>query len=128
MMDVSITVDADELRRALRYLGDAGLKKELREANKSAAAVVVDAALPNVPVLTGRLRRSVRATGSQRGASVKAGNVGVPYAAAIHWGRKRGGVIKARPFLWNAAEASQHRVLSVFDRAMDRLLDKLRRL
>lgn len=127
MMDVGVTVEADELRRALRHIGDDGLKKELREANLLAAKVVVQAALPKVPVMTGRLRHSVKALGTQRGGSVKAGGARAPYAAAIHWGRKRGGRITGRPFLVNAAKSSEQRVVLTYSRAIDRLLAKLRR-
>jgi hypothetical protein len=123
----SIRVEgADELRRALRYIGDAGLKNELKAAHKSVGQLVAESAIPNVPVRTGRLRASVKALGSQRDARVKAGTARVDYAAAIHWGRKRGGVIVGRPFLWNAAQRAQGRVVNQFERAIDRLLDQIR--
>lgn len=135
---VGVEVDSAELRRALRYIGDAGLKKELRDANKSAAQVVVDRALPNVPVRTGKLRRSVRALGSQRDGRAVAGRAAVPYAAAIHWGRKVGNVgwppnnrkglnpIKGRPFLWDAAREHQAEVVQQYEESFDRLLDHIR--
>lgn len=94
-----------ELRALLRNVGGPGLSKALQVANKSVSAKIIEAALPNVPVgATGNLRRSVRALASQTGASVAAGRSGtVEYAAAIHWGRKKGGKIAARPFLHDAA-------------------------
>lgn len=120
-------VGADQLRRELRNVGDAGLKKELRDANKSAAQVVVEKALPDVPVQSGRLKASVRALGSQRDGRAVAGKSSVPYAAAIHWGRKRGGVIEARPFLWNAAQRTETQVTDKYREAVERLLEKVRR-
>ena len=90
-----------ELRRDLRRLGDADLKAALREANRSVAKRVVDKALPNVPVRTGRLRASVRALASQGDAKVKAGAAAVPYAAAIEYGRGRR---KGLMFLHRAAD------------------------
>lgn len=115
-----------ELRRLLRHIGDAGVKKALREANKSASALVVEKALPNVPVRTGRLKRSVRALASQRDARAVAGTASVPYAPPIHWGRVKGGFIKARPFLWNAAQQHQQEAADVYEYEIQKLLDSLR--
>jgi len=94
----------DELRRDLRRIADKDLQDEMVAANKELAADVVAQALPNVPVRTGRLRQSVRGLGNKSGAVGKAGGAAVPYAAAIHWGRRQGGVIAARPFLWAAGK------------------------
>lgn len=123
---VRIEVDATALRRQLREIGDAGLKKELASANKDAAQIVVKAALPNVPVRSGRLRRSVRALGSQREGKAKAGSAAVDYAAPIHWGRRRRGFIKSRPFLWNAAKDRRTQVVKAYEKSVDRLIRKLR--
>lgn len=140
MASPAITVEgADELRRTLRQIRDAGLTKELKAANKSAAQVVVERALPNVPVgKSGRLKRSVRALGSQRDGRVRAGTAKVDYAAAIHWGRKVGNVgsppgnrkggnaITGRPFLWDAAEAARNEVTDTYAAGIERLFDVLR--
>lgn len=123
----AIEVDSADLRRALRQIGDKGLTKELAQANKTAAQVVVDVALPRVPVRSGRLRAAVRALGSQKEGRAVAGSARVPYAAAIHWGRKRGGVIQGRPFLSDAAEAASEKAADVYLEAVDGLLDKIRR-
>lgn len=139
-MEPTVKVEgADELRRVLRELQDAGLKKELAAANRSAAQVVAERAMPNVPVgPTGRLRQSVKALGSQREGKVKAGTAKVDYAAAIHWGRKVGNVgyppnnriganpITGRPFLFDAAQAAADDVTDVYEAAVDRLLDQIR--
>lgn len=137
-MGARIDVDNADLRRALREIGDSGLKKTLREANKSAAEVVVEKALPKVPVRSGRLRRSVKALAGQKDAKVKAGTKAVPYAAAIHWGRKRGNVgtppgnrlggnvIPGRPFLWDAAQQARPEAVAVYEREMAALLNHVR--
>lgn len=140
MPDATIRVEgADQLRRALRYAADAGLKKQLAKANKDAAQLVVDRALPNVPVRSGRLRKSVRALGSQRSGRAVAGRSSVKYAAAIHWGRKRGNVgrppgnykglnpIKGRPFLYDAAHRNRARVIDQYEQAIRALVVELRR-
>lgn len=140
MAKPTITVEgADELRRTLRQMQDKGLKDELKKANKSAAEVVVARALPNVPFRSGRLKKSVKALGSQRDGRVKAGNAtNIDYAGAIHWGRKVGSVgwapnnrmganpITGRPFLYNAAQAAEDQVRDVYADRIDRLLDSIR--
>ena len=62
MADASFRVEGlDELRRAFRKI-DADLPKALRQENLTAAQIVATAALPNVPVYSGRLAASVRAS------------------------------------------------------------------
>lgn len=128
----------DELRAAIRAIKDKELAGQLKDSNKSAAQIVVDRALPNVPVRSGRLRSSVRALGSQRSGQAKAGKANVPYAAAIHWGRRAGNVgrppgnrtgaspIGGRPFLWDAAQAVESQVAEQYERDIDRLMDAIR--
>lgn len=111
-----------EVRSALRKIGQ-GLPAALRDAQRAAAQIVVDRALPNVPVRTGRLKGSVRALGSQASGRAVAGNGRVPYAAAIHWGRKRSGAFPGRPFLWNAAEEARDDVVRHFEDALDDLIN-----
>lgn len=126
---------AKELRASIKQAENVGLKRQLADAYKSSSEVVVKRALPNVPVRTGQLKGSVRALGSQTRGQVKAGTASVDYAAAIHWGRKVGNVwhglrrpnpIRGRPFLWNAADASVHEVVDIFEAAIGRLLKEIR--
>lgn len=126
---------AKELRAALKRAENQGLKTHLAAAYKSSSEVVAEKALPNTPVRTGRLRGSVRALGSQTRGQVKAGSAGVPYAAAIHFGRKVGNVwhhkmgrnpIRGRPFLHDAARESTREVVAKFEAAIDRLLKEIR--
>ncbi len=124
-------VGAREIRAALRRAEIEGVPAGLRAASKAGSNVVVQRALPNVPVgKTGRLKASIRALGSQTSASVKAGNASVKYAAAIHWGRKVGNVgrpqgnhkgpnvITGRPFLSDAAQAAREQVIDEYRKAM----------
>ena len=99
-----------DLLRTLRKVGDSGLRDAVKDANRQVARQVVDKALPNVPVRSGKLKRSVRALATQRDARVKAGGGPVPYGPAVHWGTgprrgKRGPHnIEGRPFLYDAAQ------------------------
>lgn len=137
MADLTVSVDGSrELRGALRELADKGLLKALSQANKAAAQVVVDAAAPAVPTRSGRLRRTLRAAGSQTRGSARIGGNSAPYAAAIHYGRKVGNVgsppgnhpgrnlIVGRPFLTTAATRAQTRVVTEYEQAIDELLER----
>ena len=130
---LSVEVEgAKELQARIRDLGDAALRKELRDANKSVAQAVVDAAVPNVPVRSGRLRQSVKASATQTAAYGKAGSPArVPYAAAIHWGTgprpgSRGPHnIVGRPFLWDAADQTINRAVREYEDMIQELIEKV---
>lgn len=79
-----------EVSRTLRDLGDKDAAKATRAANKAAADMVVDAALPKVPRKTGRAAASLRATATPQSASVKGGGPQAPYFGAIDYGNVRG--------------------------------------
>lgn len=133
-------VNLKEVQKMIRDVGDTELRKQLREANKSVAQMVVDAALPNVPVKTGKLRQSVKALATQTAAYGKAGSPArVPYAAAIHWGEGAGNVnastgatfgrparnIRGRPFLWDAADRTINRAVNEYEDQIQQLIDRV---
>jgi hypothetical protein len=135
-MDVGIKVEGlQELARALRKAGNEDLKRQLTQTNKSAAQIVVQAALPHVPVgPTGRLKASVRALASQSSGRAVAGKARVPYAAAVHWGRKEGNVgrppgnrkgpnrVVGGQWLWLAAQRTVPRIEPEYRDALERLI------
>lgn len=129
-----------ELQSQIRALGDTELRRQLREANKSVSQMVVDAALPNVPVRSGKLRASVKAAATQTAAYGKAGSPSrVPYAAAIHWGEGSGNVnfssggsvgrpgrnVRGHPFLWDAADRTLNRAVREYEDQIQDLLDRV---
>lgn len=121
---------AKELRTLLRQLGDKDLKTALRDANKTVSQIVVDEALPNVPVRSGKLRAAVKPLATLTTAYGKAGSASVPYAAAVHWGTgpragKRGPHnIARRPFLADAADKVAGKAADAYEAAVQDLLDK----
>jgi len=123
MISTTVRIDgADELRRAIRRLRDRDLGRQLRETNLSAAQIVATEALPYVPVRTGRLKNSVRALASQRDGRAVAGGGSVPYAAIVHWG---GRGRAARPFLYDAAQRSQRRVVDQYEHDIEILVRRV---
>lgn len=107
-----------ELRRAFREAGDKDALAALKRAHKEAADLVVKEALPNVPVLTGKLQSSVRALGAPSGGRAKAGRARLPYSAPIHWGHPRRNIAR-RPFLWDALQAVKGQVDDLFLEALE---------
>lgn len=113
-----------ELNSRLRKVRDTGLDGELKRIHKGLADDVVSLALPNVPKRSGALMRSVRASGTKASAIGRAGRKSVPYAATIHWGRRKRGRVQGRPFLQDAAKRVERDVVDDYQRAIKRLLDK----
>ena len=137
MAGLSVTVSgAKELRRNLNALEEATKKAgrgELKSVFMSAARVVEVAAMGEVPVRSGKLRKSIRAQATVRGAKIVAGGPGVPYAMPIHWGwpsrpnkaRKiRGGPIKANKFLMRARDENVDVVAGMVADGLDDLIRK----
>jgi hypothetical protein len=117
-----------ELRRKFREAGDD--MTDLKDLHKQLADDVAGTAKTKVPVRSGRLRNSVRGSGTKTAARVRAGNnrksgpTSVPYAAPIHFGwRARG--IRPQPFLY---EALDDRRQEVIDRYNDEVRSIIRRV
>jgi HK97 gp10 family phage protein len=128
--DITIQVEGlSELRRSLKRLSKEA-PKQLREANLAAAEIIIASALPNVPVRTGRLKRTVKALATQTASRMKAGSGTVPYAAAVHWGTgprpgERGPHnIRRRAFLWDAREKLLREVRDQYEKELEALIDR----
>jgi hypothetical protein len=112
---------ADELRRALKEAGDSS--KDLNKANKAAGEVVVVEARTIVPVLSGALSRSIKASAGKTKASVKAGG-GLAYGAVIHFGWPAHG-IEPQPFLYDALDARRAEVVKVYEERMAEIVARI---
>lgn len=124
MADRAIQIEGlDDLRKNLRRLKDKGLNDEMKAIHLALADEITKKALPAVPVLTGRLKASVRAAGTVRDAIGRVGKASVPYAAAIHWGWPSRGM-PARPFLTDAAEDIERDVAERYERQVAALFDR----
>ena len=72
--------------------GDTELDKKMKAASKRAAQAIVPEAQKMVPVISGALKRSIRADATRRYARIKAGTAArTPYALAVHRGTYRPG-------------------------------------
>jgi hypothetical protein len=125
-----------QLRKSLKAVG--ADKTEIAEANFQAAQTLIRAALPRVPVLSGRLKSSLRPARTQGSAVARAGNNGtLGYAAPIHWGwsvvgprtksRLRPGSIRniePQPFFSEALGYTYEEIIANYNRDMQNLVNK----
>jgi hypothetical protein len=111
---------ARQLRRALK---DAGVSvQDLKDAHKAVAEDVARASAPRAPRRTGALAASVRPSGTQAGALVRAGNGRtVPYAAPVHWGWPARN-ITAQPWIYRTAEDRQPQWEDQYLRALEAII------
>ena len=118
-------VEVEGLRTLRRDLKAAGVSlQNLKDAHAAVAQTVVRAAhfTPKHPERsTGRLAASVRGSGTQSAAVVRAGFASVPYAGPIHWGWPARH-IAAQPFLWDAIATSQDEWTGTYLRALEKII------
>lgn len=113
-------VGARQLRASLKAAG-IGVA-DLKAAHKAVAEMVAQAA--KVPHRSGRLAASVRPSGTQTAAIVRAGSARVPYANPIHWGWPSRH-IKANPFLLDAAERKEQDWTRTYLQALEALINTI---
>ena len=101
---------------------DLGISAEvIKAANKAAGELILQRALGEVPVRTGRLRSTFRSVNMLNKVAVRAGMNSVPYANPIHWGWfKRH--IKPNPFFSRVLGYSKEEILDNYKRQMDNWL------
>lgn len=110
-----------ELKRQLSVL-DAKFD-DLKIFHQDLAELVMARALTRVPVRSGRLRETIRASGTKTAGRVRAGFKRVPYAGPVHFGWAtrpnasrgiRGGPITPNPFLYEALDERRAQVLAAY--------------
>lgn len=113
---------AAQLRRGLRQLEDN--LEDGKAVHMEIAKVVVNAAHPPVGP-SGRTARSVRPAATKRAAIVRVGKASVPYTGVDHygWPAKH---IKENPWLIRAGQASESTWYPLYERYVERSLDKIR--
>lgn len=123
-------VEITGLRRTVRQLKelDAEIGPELKRAGLEAAEIVREAALERVPVGSapndkhpGKLKATLRATGSLYGAKVRAGGAATPYAPPVHWGWAIRH-IRPQPFLYEALDSRRPAVLETYEHQIKALI------
>jgi len=123
---VAIYVDSAKLQKALKEVGPEMIA-ELKEGNKALGEIVGDRARQLVPVRSGALQKTIKATKSAGGARVNAGTPSltskVPYAGPIHWGHPSRS-IESQPFLSDALDDVKDEVIEAYNDMISDLLKK----
>lgn len=126
-------IGAKQLRKSLKAAGED--LTDLKAAHRQAAEIAAKASAALTPVgRTGQLRRSVRASGTTTAGIIRAGKKSVPYANAIHWGRKwwpnkqtsqHLAPFWGRPFLSNGAQNSEGQWLPIYERTVEGAIERV---
>ena len=120
VQQTTVTIDGlNQLRRAFKTLSE-NSKEDFKAAGYASATIVRDEAKSIVPVVSGRLRNSIRAAMIETGGKVRAGIKSVPYAGPIHfgWGRRN---ITPQPFLYQAIDRRHGEVLDTYLAHLERI-------
>lgn len=112
------------LRKTVRALEAAGVQaQDMKDLMHSLGVIVVSAARPNAPALSGALRGTLRAGRGKTKAVVRAGGARVPYAGVQHYGWPARG-IKATNFLTDAVQSTRSQTFAALDEGIGDLLKK----
>lgn len=124
MAQIEVRVEgARQLRASLKKAGQD--LENLKIAHALVANRVSGVAGQMAPKRTGRLAASVRGSGTNTAAVVRAGFASVPYAGPIHWGWPARN-IKAQPFLSEAATETQSAWLPIYEQAVEAAIQQVK--
>ena len=110
-----------ELRKNLSMLDDDF--EDLKELHLDLAEMVAERAASLAPVRTGRLKETIRASGTKTAGRVRAGFKRVPWTGPVHFGWAtrpdaakgwRGGPIHPNPFLYDALDERHNQVFETY--------------
>lgn len=114
---------ARQLRKTLRAAGDD--LSDLKKAHADAAAIAAEASAQLAPSRSGKLKASIRSSGTKTSGIIRAGRKSVPYANPIHWGWFARN-IRPNLFASRGAQDSEGRWIRVYESALDDALDKVK--
>jgi hypothetical protein len=100
------------------------LVAEVKAANLEAAELVTQQAKFLVPERSGKLKASLRASGTNRAGIVRAGKAAVPYAGPIHFGWPKRN-IKPQPFIYEALDKRIGEVLDAYEKRINNIVKEL---
>lgn len=113
-----------ELRRSLKAAGDD--LQDLRETHRQVGTFVTSAALPRTPRRSGNLAATGRAGATKTAALARFGGARSPYANAIHWGEKKRRRLPARPWVTEAAQATEPTWTTMYEQGVERVLARIK--
>lgn len=112
------------LSQTLRAMSKAGADAEdMRDLMQTLGMLVVTAARPSVPMLSGSLQTTLRPGKGKTKAVVRAGGARTPYAGVIHYGWPKRNIAPS-PFLTDALQSARSEVFAGLDQGLNELLQK----
>ena len=113
------------LSRSIRVMADKELGDEMKAASLEAARKVIPYSKAMVPVISGRLQKSIKASATRSRARITAGSpTRVPYAQWVHGGRYQKSVgkrSKSTPFISKAIPKAFPEIIDAYVDAMNRI-------
>lgn len=126
MGDFRLRLNARGLSTLARTMRQAGADMQrLKGAYKDMAGVVKDNTGHVIPVRTGRLKRTLRASATQKAGVVRAGRASVPYAGVINYGWA-GHHIEPQYYMQQGLEMSEGEVIGLYAQALQDALDTIK--
>lgn len=126
MGDFTLRLNAKGLAAAARTFRQAGADMtRLKGAYKDMAGVVKRNVSGVVPVRSGTLRRTLRASATQKSGVVRAGRASVPYAGVINYGWP-GHNITAQHYMQQGLEMSEDEVVRLYAEAIRDALNTIK--
>lgn len=125
MGDFTLRLNAKGLRQAAAAFRQAGVDmQQLKGAYKEMSGVVKQGVAGVIPVRSGDLKRSLRASATQKSGVVRAGRASIPYAGVINYGWP-GHNIEAQHYMERGLELSEAEVISLYAEAIQDALDTI---
>lgn len=126
MGDFSLRLDARGTRRLATTLRRAGVDMtRLKDDYRKMAGVVETDVNKVIPVRTGRLRRTLRSSATQKSGVVRAGTKAVPYAGPINYGWP-GHNIEGQHFMETGLVNAEDQVLELYAQALQNALNQVK--
>lgn len=125
MGDFTLRLNTKGLRQAASAFRRAGVDmQQLKGAYKEMAGVVKQDVAGVIPVRSGKLKSSLRASSTQKSGVVRAGRASIPYAGVINYGWP-GHNIEAQHFMERGLELSEAEVVRLYAEAIQDALDTI---
>mgnify|MGYP006275799453 CR=1 FL=1 len=132
-------IEVENLSLTIKALQELGADNTvIREAGYEASLIMLQAALPLIPVKTGTLKANAKPRKLLKGGGTIISGTRVPYANPIHWGwlvvshrhkgKLKGGTyrgIKPQPFFSEALGYTKEQILRNYEKNMQSLIDRL---
>lgn len=132
-------IDSGDLRLAIKAMQELGADTSvIKDAGQASAEILLNRALPLIPVKTGALKSNAKTRRLTVGGGVQVSGARVPYANPIHWGwlyvspKHKGTLksgtyrgIKPQPFFSEALGYTKEQIFKTYETLMQNYINRL---